>query len=342
MNTAQAKLFSWSAAGVLGLGLSAYMVHFAKSQDRTRQAVSTETMQKLLSSVTDDTEKRDDGPIDYQWIKSGWADLNWLGRPKEAAPIAKVDDTPKVVAENKSKLDNVVKIMAIYYDPESESETRTVIKYSSQAGVDPNVIKNGMVSKRVGDHLDAPLGHAKVIKIDGSGVEFGFDDEQREHEVLRPKELDLLGRFVVLGEGGQPIVPDVRAIPRSPTYGQWPKKTERIGQDKFRVGLDDAEYISKNFDKILVEEVRTVSHRDPVTQQRDGIQITDIKPGSTVEAHGGQSGDVIKSINGHPVKSEQEAIQFVKANADVYDKWEVEVENKGDTRIVIIYPPNKK
>ncbi|MCC6406532.1 MAG: PDZ domain-containing protein [Planctomycetes bacterium] len=342
MNTAQAKLFSWSAAGVLGVGLSLYMVHFAKSQDRTGQTVSTEEMQKKLSSVTDDTEKKDEGPIDYQLVKTGWLDLAWLGRPKENAPPPKVDETPKVAAETKARLENLVKIMAIYYDPASELETRAVIKYTTQSGVDANKVKNGIAGKSVGDRLDGPLAHARIVKIDDAGVEFAFDDEAREHEVLLPGELDLAGRLVYVGEGGQPILPTISALPRSPTYGQWPKKTERIGEDKFRVGLEDAEYIEKNFDRILVDEVRTVAHRDPITKQRDGIQITDIKPGSVVEAHGGKSGDVIKSINGHPVKSEQEAIQFVKAHSDEYDKWEVEVENKGETRTITIYPPNKK
>jgi hypothetical protein len=341
MNTAQAKLFSWSAVGVLGVGLSLYMVHFAKSQDRVGPSVGKDTMQKLLSGVLDDSEEKADGELDYQLVSSGWKDMSWLGRPKEAPAPPKVDDTPKVAVASKVKLDDVVRVMAIYYDPVSELETRAVLKYQPQSGVDASKVKNGVVSKAVGDRLDSPLHGARIVKIDGAGVEFAFDDEAREHETLLPKELDLLGRLVFLGEGAQPMIPSVSAIPRAATYGQWPKKTERIGPNQFRVGLDDAALIEKDFDRILTEEVRTVVHRDPVTKQRDGIQITEVKPGSTIEAHGGQSGDVIKSINGHPVKSEQEAIQFVKANADVYDKWEVEVENKGETRTVTIYPPKK-
>lgn len=342
MNTAQAKLVSWSAAGALGVGLSIYLVHFAKSQDRTGQTVSTETMQQLLSSVADDTEEREEGPVDYQLVKAGWRDLSWLGRPKDTVPPAKIEEVPLVATENKSKLASLLTIMALYYDPTSELETRAVVKYAPQSGVDANKVKGGIAAKGVGDRLDAPLAHVRIVKIDESGVEFGFDDEAREHEVLRPKELDLLGRLVFLGEGAEPVVPAITPIPRSATFGQWPQKTERIGENTFRVGLQDAEYIDANFDRILTEEVRTVVHRDPVTKQRDGIQITDVKPGSTVEAHGGKAGDVIKSINGHPVKSQQEAIQFVKANADVYDKWEVEIENKGETRTITIYPPKKK
>ncbi|MCK6448819.1 MAG: PDZ domain-containing protein [Planctomycetes bacterium] len=341
MNTAQAKLVSWTAAGALGVGLSLYLAHFAKNQSRTGQSVTTETMQKLLSGVIDDKQDKDEGPVDYALVKAGWKDMNWLGRPKSAPPPPPVETAPKVVEQNQAELAKVVSIMALYYDPASELETRAVIKYTPQSGVDANKVKNGVAAKGVGDRLDAPLQHARIVKIDDRGVEFAFDDEARAHEVLRPKELDLEGRLVFVGEGAEPILPTVAVIPRSPTYGQWPQKTERIGENKFRVGLDDAKHIEENFDRILTEEVRTVVHRDPVTKQRDGIQITDVKPGSTVAAHGGQAGDVIKSINGHPVKSEQEAIQFVKANADVYDKWEVEVENKGETRTITIYPPKK-
>jgi PDZ domain-containing secreted protein len=51
---------------------------------------------------------------------------------------------------------------------------------------------------------------------------------------------------------------------------------------------------------------------------------------------------VIKAINGHPVNSEQEAISFIKNNKDKYDVWEVEIENKGKTKIVTYKVPKKK
>ena len=55
--------------------------------------------------------------------------------------------------------------------------------------------------------------------------------------------------------------------------------------------------------------------------------------------HGGQDGDIIKSINGHPVTSTAEAITYVKNNEDKYNVWEVVVENKGKSRTVTYESP---
>ena len=69
--------------------------------------------------------------------------------------------------------------------------------------------------------------------------------------------------------------------------------------------------------------------------------MLDVKPGSVASSHGLSNGDVVKSINGHPVTSKQEAITFVKNNKDVYDKWEVVVESKGRLKTLVYYSPNK-
>jgi S1-C subfamily serine protease len=84
------------------------------------------------------------------------------------------------------------------------------------------------------------------------------------------------------------------------------------------------------------------SHRDPKTGAYDGIEIRQVPAGSMAANHGAQAGDIIKSINGHPVKSVQEAINFAKNNANLYDVWEIEVENKGQIRIVTYKVPKKK
>jgi C-terminal processing protease CtpA/Prc len=63
--------------------------------------------------------------------------------------------------------------------------------------------------------------------------------------------------------------------------------------------------------------------------------------GSIAERHGAQEGDVIKSINGHPVTSVQEAITFAKNHANEYTVWKIVVENKGKSRTVIYESPSQ-
>jgi hypothetical protein len=339
MNTAQTKLIAWSIAGALGVGLALYMVNFARHQDLTRQTIDKEEMKNVLASVKAPADAKDEGVVDYDSVKKGWVALTWVGRPKEA----KVEEAPKAPEpgpDDKAALAKLVRVLAFYYDPSSEMETRCVLKYQAEARVDAAKTNKGAVAKRVGDKLEPPLQFARVVKIDERGVEFAFDDEARAHEVLRPVELDVSKGTARAGDG-KAVLPPVQALPRGATYGQWPQQTVRIRENEYKVGTDDAKYIGENYDRILSEEVRLESHFDPTTHKRDGLMIKDLKPGSVVEQHGGKSGDVIKSINDHPVKSEQEALQFVKANVDNYDKWDVEVENHGETRIITIYPPKQ-
>jgi C-terminal processing protease CtpA/Prc len=123
-----------------------------------------------------------------------------------------------------------------------------------------------------------------------------------------------------------PTAPD---LPRAPNYGQHPEHTLRVGPNTYKVGTEDAQYIGEHFDDILANQMRVEPHRDPRTGKRDGLELKEVKPDSVAAQHGAKSGDVIKAINGHPVKSQQEAIQFIKSNAKLYDKWEVLIDNMG-------------
>ena len=81
-------------------------------------------------------------------------------------------------------------------------------------------------------------------------------------------------------------------------------------------------------------------HRDPKTGKFDGIEIQSVVSGSAAARHGAQEGDVIRSINGHPVTSVSEAITFVKNHEGEYSTWEVIVSNRGVERTVTYYSPS--
>ncbi|MEZ5974077.1 MAG: PDZ domain-containing protein [Planctomycetota bacterium] len=63
--------------------------------------------------------------------------------------------------------------------------------------------------------------------------------------------------------------------------------------------------------------------------ERAGIEVMEVRAGSIAARHGAQSGDVIISINGYPVNSQQEAIQWAKDNGDNYEVFTVVVERLG-------------
>ena len=50
-------------------------------------------------------------------------------------------------------------------------------------------------------------------------------------------------------------------------------------------------------------------------------------------------GDIIRSINGHPVSSVAEIVSFVREHENEYTTWEVEIENQGKIRTVTYESP---
>jgi len=208
-----------------------------------------------------------------------------------------------------------------------------VVAYQPSAKVE---LKEPAV-KYVGDRLDGAHSDIVVHAIRGVEVEFAFDDAARPHEVLVPEEF--AGRAVIGMANGQPVPEEQpfafpKAASSRPTV-----KTQLIGTLQYRVGTEDADYLAVNYDQVL-SEVRTRRWRDPTTGKFAGVQLSDVSTGSFAARHGAMEGDIIKSINGHPVTSQNEAVSFCKTNAELYDKWEIEVENQGRTRIVTYYPPD--
>lgn len=340
MNTAQAKLFAWTSAGVLGAGLSLYMVNFARSQDETRQTVTLQQMKKVLEGIKDTADTKQEGTVSYDLVKQTWIGMNWTGQKKEAVVEAPIEVKPP--EPTKLEVSKLLAVQAIQWDPSQPANSKCVLKYTSEAQVNLPPAKGGVVAKKIGDKLEAPHESIRVFQIDGRGVEFAFADEARQHEIVAPKEFDLGNKLVKVGEGQQPVVPTGPDLPRAPNYGQHPERTLRVGPNTYKVGVEDAQYINEHFDDILANQMRVEPHRDPRTGKRDGLELKEVKPDSVAAQHGAKSGDVIKSINGHPVKSQQEAIQFVKANAKLYDKWEILIENMGQEHTLTIFPPPPK
>ena len=69
--------------------------------------------------------------------------------------------------------------------------------------------------------------------------------------------------------------------------------------------------------------------RDPQTGSVVGLRVTHVAPNSIPEAHGLVEGEVVKSINGHPVTSLNSAIAYVKKEAATTDRWIVVIERQG-------------
>ncbi|MBA2557780.1 MAG: PDZ domain-containing protein [Chloroflexi bacterium] len=191
-------------------------------------------------------------------------------------------------------------------------------------------------SYSVGDHLEAPLEHVRVELISAhEGVTFAFEGDEREPETVKVNDPADSPSWIVVAEPGQ----EVRAarsggIPTGDRSLAFGARTTRVGDDLFRLGLEDMDAIGNNYPAIISDEIGYQRYVDPRTKET-GILLTKVKPGGMAARHGVKEGDVIKSINGHPVGSPQEAITFVKNNSDKYSIWHVVIVNLGQERTVV-------
>ncbi len=252
-------------------------------------------------------------------------------------------DAPVVeVAEPVQKIERVgdkLVVLQILEDVGQPALSRIWLKYEKGAGVEPLTDPAKLHQLKIGDSLAAPLDYAKVAAISArEGVTFSFEGEEREDEVVLPQQFEG-GVVIHVANGVTPLQARKATIPTLDSAVWRPDHTTRLANDNWRIGTIDQQEFAEDFGGIIAREVRHSRHYDSTTGQYDGIELKEVKPGGKIAAHGGQSGDIIKSINGHPVTSSSEAISFVKNNQDKYDKWIVVVENKGKERTMTFESP---
>ena len=336
MNIGVIKIWAWATAALLTLGLSWYVFTFVKNLDDMRKPPDPAVVKKALEGVQMVTTKSDNVYV-YNDVKRLVAEINWTGKVK--AVEAPTGQPPIVVVPTVVPVKKLIKITMVREDPVDPTGSRIFLKYRSEAGV-PNNGPTGGFILHVGDHLASPHNAIKVDAIAAAGVSFSFDDAKREKETLGPDEFDARAQIVQVSPDGV-LLPKVRtSIPKGQQTAFVPKQTTPMGRNQYKLGSEDMAEFERRYQEILSSEVVTGQHRDPRTGKYDGIEIKSVQAGSIAERHGAKAGDIIKSVNGHPVNSQQEAIQFIKNNSNSYTHWEIEVENMGKIRTVTYESPN--
>lgn len=337
MNTANAKLFSWSLAGLLGAALCLYVGLFLTHFEELKTPVSVERLQSVLDNTPEIVAQAED-IVPYDLVQAALIKLNWTGK----APDIVVHEKPVEAKPEPSKqgVEQLVRILGYKADGWDPSGSLVVLEYlpAAQVPMDRNARGSAGVVVAAGEQLAVPIDHIQLVSATMAGVEFAFEDEQREHEFLMPGDLTLGGNIVRVNPEDVVFAAEQK-FEQNKSYSVTPAHTELIGRNRFRIGTEDSLLIANDYSRILSEDVRLRPHRDPVTGRRDGVELQSVKPNSVAARHGARAGDVIKSINGTPVTSTQEAISFVKNNQGVYERWEIEVENMGQVRTVTYLPP---
>jgi type II secretory pathway component PulC len=342
MQISQVKFGVWSLVVALGAGVTSYLTISALNRDDFGRGPSHDQMFKTLNDVPD-VEQRQDDQMSVALLERGLKSLDWTGKPPPIVVVGPPDQDPDRPPP-KETVDSLIKIRGVRFDGDQPALSEVVFKYKSTAMVTAPQNSDGTFLKRVGDTLDGRLNQIKIEQIYPNGVMFSFLNEpKREHEFLVPEPYDLSKNFSFVPSGASPQQRATQStqLIASVRDNKPVTQTLQLTPTKFRIGTDDARELNDRYPEILATEVSLERHRDPQTKRYDGVTIKGVTPGSIAARHGVQDGDVIKSINGHPVTSKDEAILFVKNNQDKYDVWEVEIWNKGQTRTITYYPPKK-
>ncbi len=328
MSVTQLKVLSWLASLALGGYLLWTGFTFYQEQPALQEAISEEEQLKVLNSVEAPEPPRDD-VVDYARVQTTFHALNWTGEAPPPPPKPEEEDKPKEVP--KKPVSELLKVLLVQVDTDAPASSMAYVSYT-----DPSLIQGATFQDdyilREGDKLGVPWEAIEVASIQADGVHFRFtDDPEREEEIVNPQDYaGEKGYIVRVGPDGviEPARrPNIqRASPSGPII--IPAESMLIGKDHWLIGLDDRQLMADNYPKILAE-IGYKKHRDPKTGDVDGIELTDVPKGSFAAKYGAKEGQIIKSINGHPVTSVNEAISYAKQNKDKYDTWVIVYEEQG-------------
>lgn len=336
MSITHLKLVTWIAGIALGVYLAWFVRGFFLEREDLAAQITQEEQRKWLNAVEQPEPPRND-VVAYDSIMSTFHDMNWTGKlPPKPVEVVK-NEGPKELP--KTPVADLLKILLVQVDTDDGAGSLAYVSF-----VDPGLSAAALAPDdsilRIGDDLGGKYSHVVVDAIARDGVTFRFtDDEEREPETLRslafPAEASSL--IVKVGEDGV-LVPVSAPIPTSARpidNRKIPDITILIAENHYLVGKSDREQWAQDYSKILAE-VRYDRHRDPKTGEVNGIELKEVPEGSVAAGYGAKAGQVIKSINGHPVTSVNEAISYAKQNQDKYTKWTVVYEEQGKEYTKII------
>lgn len=278
-------------------------------------------------------------------IEPNFFRLNWTGKEAPPPPPPPGPDDVPVAKPRATPIAELLRVLYVQVDTSLPEYSKALVRLTDAAlaRLEPEPLW-----LYVGDALPEPQELWVVHSIHDQGVTFrrllddGQPDPEVEDESASPSDaFEDQALIVAVGAEGA-MLPDTQAFPPLAGEGYYtgrrPPTTVEVRPNVFAVGSEDMAMINESYLDILSTDVRTRTFRDSGGNP-GGIQLLEVAPGSLAAKHGAKTGDVIKSINGTPVNSTQEAISYVKNNADNYTVWTVVVWNSGKERTVTYEVP---
>ncbi len=328
MNIQRSKGVVWLASFAVGGYLLYFVVDFLRRKPELAREVSTEELSAVLDSIQKPAEPQKD-VVEYTQIQAVFHQMDWTGKPPpEVQPAAPLE----AAAAPKVPIKDLLKVLVVTVDTVDAKKSLGWVKFTEQKLQAHNDLKEDRIL-RMKERLFSPYQDVRVEAVTPEGIVFAFDDAAREKETVPPVPYNWqrgeLGIVVV--EPGGAIQPQLeRRIPFSA-----PRETFRPGQsllirkNEWQVGTETLKELDRDYSRILSRDLSYSTYRDPRTGAVEGIKVTRVAPDSLPAQHGVTEGEILKSINGHKVTSVNDAVAFVKANADSTDTWVAVFEKQG-------------
>lgn len=330
MNVGIVKTVSYLASTVLLAGV-AYVAYDYYTDGRTRTYFKKERVGKVLNGVRSPEAPRA-AALNYEEdIRPSVVEFDWTGKPPALVEEVTPGTTDEVVVRL-TPVSEVLEVLMVLVDERDPGESLCLVRLADLQA-NPRDRWFG-----VGSTTTSPDGEFSVYRITGQGVEFSFEDEGREREFLTPSSRTGADLISTIEEGMEFKRRKTTSLiaKAGDAERDLPKTTERRN-GQYYLGTEDAEAFARDYQSILSSEVKTRTRMKD--GKRAGVELTEVREGSIAARHGAQSGDVIISINGTPVSSQQEAIAFAKANSERYTVWTVEVLRLGRVEKVVYHSP---
>jgi hypothetical protein len=330
MNIQRWKGLVWLGSLASGSLLVYNVVRFLGEREELAREIPDEELIDVLDSVKKPEEQKSE-VVDYASIKVVFLDHDWTGKERPKPVVQPEGEKPPPIP--KVPVSSLLKVLAIKVDIGRPERSVAYVKF-----VDPKLAvhtdKEDSIL-RPEERLFAPYQDVRVETITAQGVVFAFDDAEREKETVPTSPYQSAQRkelgIVMVGPEGA-ILPQLQKQieAASPDMPPWrPEQLTQIRRNEFKIGTQTLQELDRDYSRILSRDIAYSTHKNPRTGATEGIKVTRVAPDSIPARAGLTEGEVLKSINGHKVTSVNDAIAFVKANADNTDTWVAVFEKQG-------------
>jgi hypothetical protein len=168
------------------------------------------------------------------------------------------------------------------------------------------------------------------VKLEVMNYKAVFRSDEGEDVTLEAKRTAPATFETTSGEG-KPDVPDTIGAEKKEkaTKESGPLVSAIEERENFwNVPKEEVDYWDE-FGESVAEDVAVLPVTDPETKKAVGIQVKTIAKGSIVARRGVKQGDILKSINGQPVGSRQEAVNYFKGPGKGLTRYKVVIERNG-------------